>query len=120
MNCPKCNTKMKKNGKNRSGNQQYYCSSCHETRTKRLRKEGQLLGAPKKHIIRSQAELHYDSQHSSVSESAKTRIKKVISTSPGFDALDKAALADKIAHDYNMPIGQVNHMIERIKRANGV
>jgi len=119
MNCPTCSKKMKRNGKNKYGNQQWYCRHCHGYKSVREREAGRLLGAPKIHTVKV-SEMQYEPSRSTVHESARTKIKKVVMSTEGFDCLDKAALADVVAHDYNIPIGQVNHMIECVLRANGV
>lgn len=121
MNCKTCDRRMKKNGHDKYGRQQYACIYCRSHIIDRQHSEGYLLGDTKPMNVKDSLDRQYDPTTTSQTESARTKIKKVIQAAvDGFDALDKARLADIVSHDYDLPIGEVNHMIDRIKRANGV
>jgi len=129
--CPMCGSgNIKKNGFNKSGTQQYFCNDCGACRvleplpswSKTKRKARRRVGE-KKYLY--QKTNHYSADRTyaprqDILECVKDNVKTIIHTTGCFDCKDKAIVADRISIMYREPIGIVNHIIERVIRANGI
>lgn len=106
--CKKCGSDdLKKNGRNRSGNQQYICKVCGAY---------QILTPEDIDTLNEKQQAIFEANY----KNAFTHIKEYIQNHPNIDWKDKFDVTGVVSVQYNIPIGLVNQMFCRIARANNV
>ena len=104
--CCKCGKRMKKNGRNKkTGKQTYRCVRCNEYATAES-------SEPKRNVYPR----HFYCKQTS---DAKRQIEAVVDNTIDFDWQDKFDLAPRMAAEYELDIGIVNHLIEQAMRKKG-